>query len=205
MTQRNRVHYYLQGAGAWLLPVSLALSAVLVSLCPPVHASSLWAGAGSSVEGGGVLVGKNYDGQPAHCELRMVIPKQGITYLGLFPLHGRKGRGPLAGINERGLAVVSAAPETLSDVKTSPSSELITEKLLTGFDSVDALLSAPHVFKKSSPLFYVIADRQKIALVEIPPQGEPAVTSTQNGVVVHTNHYVNDRLLSSNKRMSKGK
>jgi hypothetical protein len=155
------------------------------------------------VQGGGVVIGKNYDGQPAHCELRMVIPKQGITYLGLFSLHSRKGQGPFAGINQKGLAVVSAAPQTLSDTRTSPSAERITEKLLTDFETVDALLSAPNTFKKGFPIFYIVADRLKIALIEIPPHGDAAVKATDNGIIIHTNHYITERLLSFNKRTRK--
>jgi hypothetical protein len=185
------------------LPILLLFSVCSLVLCLPAYGSSLWAAAGDAVRDGGALVGKNYDGQPVHCELRMVIPKQGIVYLGVFPPHGRKGQGPLAGINAKGLAVVSAAPETLSDARMSPSAERITERLLTGFETVDALLSAPHLFKKGFPVFCIIADRAKIALIEVSPHGEVAVKSTENGIIVHTNHYITDGFLSLNKKADK--
>jgi isopenicillin-N N-acyltransferase like protein len=169
----------------------------------PAHASSLWAAIGSSVRDGGALVGKNYDGQPVSLDMRMVVPQQGVRYLGLFPLNSKKGQGPVAGINEKGLAVASAAPETISVSKMAPSAERVTEGLLTGFETVDALLSAPHPFKKGFPVFYLVADARKIALIEIPPHGEAVIKTIENGTLAHTNHYINEKLAGFNKKPNK--
>ncbi|HEY3276644.1 MAG TPA: carcinine hydrolase/isopenicillin-N N-acyltransferase family protein [Syntrophorhabdaceae bacterium] len=187
------------GSFLWLL----SCLSLITFASSPAHGSSLWGAVGNSVEGGGALVGKNYDGQPVHCEFRMVIPREGIPYLGLFPLHTKKGQGPVAGINEKGLAVVSAAPETISDSRMNPSAERITEALLTGYETVDALLSAPLAFKKGFPIFYLIADRHKIALAEIPPQGDALIRTAENGTLFHTNHYIQQKFIDFNKKMRK--
>jgi hypothetical protein len=120
----------------------LALASfALLTFCPPAHGTTLWAAAGAAVQDGGTLLGKNYDGKHVNLELRMVIPRQGLSYLGLFPLPSRKGQGPVAGVNEKGLAVVSANADTLHEGKQGHSAERLPEALLTGFETVEDALS----------------------------------------------------------------
>ncbi len=182
----------------------LAVSVLLAFLHMPVYGSTLWGAAGSRVDGGGILVGKNYDAVSGSCELRMVIPRQGFSYFGLFPVPGRKGQGPMAGVNEKGLAIVTASPDSLAPpARGKPPGELIMEQLLTGFDTVDGLLSAEKILEDGPSLFYVVADRSKIALVETAPRGARAVRTIDKGVLFHTNHYIDEALLPSNKRPHK--
>ena len=179
---------------------ALVVSVLLAFFHMPVYGSTLWGAAGSRVNGGGVLIGKNYDSGSGSCVLRMVIPRQGISYFGLFPLPGRKGQGPIAGVNEKGLTIITASPDSLALTRGKPPTELIIEQLLTGFDTVDALLSAEKVLRDGPSVFYVVADRSKVALIEIAPRGAKAVRTIDSGILFHTNHYIDDSLLALNKR-----
>ena len=178
--------------------------ALIVASCLPAYASTLWGAAGSSVKGNGTLIAKNYDGKSTLIELRLVLPRKGSTYLGLFSLKNSKEQGPLAGVNEKGLAVVTAVPESLPPGPDAhPSIEQITEKLLAGFDTVDGILSDPKILRQGPPAFYVIADRSRIASVEIAPRGEITIKSLESGIFHHTNHYIDDKFLTWNKRIIK--
>jgi hypothetical protein len=69
---------------------------------------TLWAAVGEATRGGGSLVVKNRDWRPDHRqEIKRVTPKQGFRYFGLFAT-GNDEPGLKAGVNEKGLVVVSA-------------------------------------------------------------------------------------------------
>lgn len=179
--------------------------AIVTAVRMPAYGSTLWAAAGSHVQGGGTLMAQNYDDKPISVEPRLVIPKRGFTYLGLFSLKGPKGQGPLAGVNEKGLAVAAAVPETLPpDPNPRPSVEQTTEKLLAGFETVEGILSDRKILGQGPPAFYLIADRQRIASVEIAPRGAIAVKSLEAGLLCHTNHYTDEKLLTWNKKVAGG-
>ena len=148
-------------------------------------------------------MGMNFDGKALECELRMVVPSHGFVYLGLFPLPSRKGQGPVAAINEKGLAIGVATPEALSGGAGGRSAGRIPEDLLTGFGSVDGVLSSQERLKKGPPLFYVLADRSKIAVTEVTPAGIITIKTAENGVLLHTNHYIGERLPASVKKAGK--
>src|ERR1035437_10230821 len=96
------------------LLAALVSFVLLFAISFPAWGSTLWTAAGDQVRDRGTLMGMNFDGKTLECELRMVVPSQGFVYLGLFPLPSRKGQGPVAAINEKGLAIGVAAPEALS-------------------------------------------------------------------------------------------
>ena len=134
----------------------------------------------------------NYDGKALESELRMVVPNHGFVYFGLFPLPSGKGLGPVAAVNEKGLAIGTAVPEMASGGVARRSAGRIPEGLLTGFDSVDALLSSKERLKKGPPAFYAIADKTKIAVLEVTPGGIVLVKTAANGVLLHANHYIGE-------------
>jgi hypothetical protein len=168
---------------------------------PYAFACSLWAATGGRLIDGGTLVGMTWDvPQETKGELKLVIPKKGFRYLGLFPLEAKISAKIIAGINEHGLATVTATANTIAlKRKLTGSSDLI-ETILTSFSSVDAVFANKAHFARSSPLFLIVADQSKVALVQIGPGGHFAVETTANGLFYQTNHYTNQNLLNENER-----
>jgi len=197
-----------------IMPPHGALNAILAGLLSvvliaamhsPACADTLWAAAGSPVEGGGVLVAKNHDDRLLPTELRLVAPRKGFTYLGLFSMGSPTLHGPLAGVNEKGLAVVTAVPETLPPGPgPNPSMERIADSLLTSYESVDRIIADQRILKQGPPAFYLIADNTRIALVETAPHGGISVISLTDGILAHTNHYTDERFLALNRQAAKG-
>ena len=167
-----------------------------------VQACTLWAAAGEYIQDGGVLIAKNHDkesNQPD--EMRLIIPKNGFSYLGLFPVKEKKLHNIVAGINERGLVVINATASTVPHKERNTGTEDTHEKILTSFESVDTVLENQSIFAKSHPTFYMIADKLKIAVIEIGPRGEIAVRVAGKGILFHTNHYIDEKLLNAYKKV----
>ena len=95
------------------LPATTSVRAVILAcfclacLAGPAQACTLWSAAGDAA-GGGTLLAKNRDFSPDSLgKVVLVRPDEGSAYLGYRALV--KGREQLvAGVNEAGLAVVSA-------------------------------------------------------------------------------------------------
>jgi len=179
----------------------VAWIASVLQLCAAVaNACTLWAAAGDEwVKGGGTLIVKNRDFQPNHRqELRLIKPSSGHPYLGLFAVGGDMP-GLKAGVNEHGLVVVSAIAGSIPSQERSAmkSAKGVSRRLLAGCDSVDAALRKTDLFLE--PQHLMLADKNKIAYVEIGPEGKSAARTVDKGVLYHTNHYVDDKLLWANK------
>lgn len=182
--------------------LTLILVVLFVSVAAiPAEACTLWAAAGSSVAGGGTLIVKNRDWAPDHRqELRLVSPEKGYRFYGLFAV-GSRAPGVKAGINERGLVVVSASA---SSIPTQERLEMehtkgLMTKLLSECDSVDTVLAKQSYFL--GPEYLLVADQHKIAVIEIGPDGKTAIETKENGVLTHTNHYLDSNLTFANKRI----
>ena len=166
-------------------------------------ACTLWAAAGARVSGGGTLIAKNRDKNPAEVNtLEMVVPKKGHRYVGLLVRdpQDKKG-GTKGGINEKGLVVVGATAGRGPADEREGTGKFNIRKMLSACASVDAVLAHRDEFSKDAPCFYLIADGRKIATVEIGPGGKFSVDVKENGVLCHTNHYVSKELLSANKKI----
>jgi hypothetical protein len=129
-----------------------------------------------------------------------VIPENGFRYLGLFPLEAKSGNYAVAGINEGGLTVVTAAAETISTKKKSTGSSNLVETILTTFASVDGVLARRDILLKSRPVFLIVGDNTKIALIQIGSNGRIKIDNTGNGLFYQTNHYTDQGLLKENDR-----
>jgi hypothetical protein len=168
---------------------------------PYAFACSLWAATGGRLTDGGTLVGMTWDvPQGTKGELKLVIPKKGFRYLGLFPLEIKVSAKIIAGINEHGLATVTATADTVALKKKLTGRNDLVETILTSFSSVDAVFANKSQFARSCPLFLIVADQSKVALVQIGPGGHFAVETTSNGLLYQTNHYTNQGLLKENER-----
>ena len=161
-------------------------------------ACTLWAAAGNVVEGGGTLIAKNRDWRPDHQQkLELVMPKEGYRYYGIYADNGRY-KGLKAGINEKGLTVVSASASSIprKERNQMKHSGAVLRKVLSQCATVEeaaALLS--HMY---GPQFLLLADRNEIAQVEIGPAGTLDIRIIRDGTLFHTNHYVAEDLSDFN-------
>lgn len=179
-------------------PVVALIALALVPFNAP--SCTLWGVAGDRASGSGTIVAKNRDWKPDHTQTtKRVKPRSGHSYFGLYAVGGEEP-GIKAGINDQGLTVVTASASSIpsSARKSQPGKKGVLVELLTGYDSVDAVLAHRDLFKHARAAFFLIADRNKIVSVEVAMDGKFAMQTETNGVVSHTNCYLDDSLLSAN-------
>jgi hypothetical protein len=112
----------------------------------------------------------------------------GYRYFGLFA-DGNDDPGLKAGINEKGLVVVSATSSVPKrDRAAMPRTMNLLGKLLSTSATVDEALHHGAWFL--GPRYLLLADREKAASVEIARDGKYGVVVTDRSALVHTNHYV---------------
>ncbi len=166
------------------------------------QACTIWAATGERVKDKGSIIAKNRDNVSyLYTALKSVTPEKGFAFLGIFDI--RAGGYVTAGVNEKGLVVVNASANSVPREKRHVATEDLTERLLTSFDSVQAVLSEKDLFHKSHPAIYIIGDASKIASIEVAPRGKTAVVIREgNGTLALTNHYTHRKLLRANERLS---
>jgi len=165
----------------------------------PAQACTLWAANGDVVEGGGSLIVKNRDWLPDHHQdVKLVSPSEGYRYIGLFTIDGGH-KGVKAGINEKGLVVVSATVGSIptKERETMIYTHALTSQLLKECSSVEEAIAKTNLFV--GPQILMIADQQKVATIEIGPEGNFSVMMKENGTIFHTNHYIAESMLGFNR------
>lgn len=157
------------------------------------------------MEGGGTIIVKNRDRSPRQSALKFFAPTEGFKYLALVAADLPQDpavAGVVAGVNEKGLAVVDALPGNPCAQEEYPGAIALTQALLSRCASVDEVLACQDLFRASYPVFEMVADGRRIAVIEIAPQGRVAVKVRDQGVLCHTNHYLDPRLLDANREAS---
>jgi hypothetical protein len=155
----------------------------------PSEACTLWGAVGDAVEGGGTLVAKNRDWAPDHRqELVILRPPEGYTSVALVAV-GNDEPGVKAGVNEKGLVIVSATAGQFpsADRKKIQQKKELMRHFLATCASVEEVLKNIELMRR--PAFYLVGDRTEIAAIEIAPDGRRSVTRTGSGTLHHTNHY----------------
>lgn len=189
------------------------VTCLVVGLCilcgiavAPARACTLWAAAGERTEGNVVLIAKNRDGRPTQGDrLAVVNEGQGYRYLGLAPSENVKGRGILAGINEKGLAVVSAsAGSGMPEWREQGAGRGIAGRLLQACAGVGEIFAKQELLLSAPPGFYLVGDRNEIAWIEIAPGRQFAARGRKSGVLAHTNHYLHEKLVRLNAKGDEG-
>lgn len=179
------------------------ISAFLMAVSFSIYgqACTLFGASGSDwVDGGGVLVAKNRDWTPEPQEMKLISPEQGYRYYGLFA-GDDKSSSLKGGINERGFVVFTATVGTIARqerLKMPHYKGGVMKTLLKECSSVDEALALHEIFM--APQFLIIADKTKVAYVEIGPDGKYAVREETNGYIYHTNHYVEESMAWANLR-----
>ncbi len=175
---------------------------LLLSSGWPGEACTLWAATGDRTVNQATLIGKNRDWSPAqYQELQFMAPVGGFRFLVLHP-RGAKQPHDIAGVNEKGLVMVTAAASCIPE-KARPESyclEGFLNTILTSCATVDEVIKKQGLL--TSPAFYLVADRSKIAIIEVGLNEERAIQVTDNDVLSHTNHYLDKSLLENNKQFN---
>jgi hypothetical protein len=182
------------------------LCVVFFGFAAETSACTLFAATGAGhVVNDGTLMAKNRDETPMQQTLKLVKPDAGYSYYGIFA--GKKALFCVVGINERGLAVgmstagsISRQERLANGVYRSKEGLRTNEYMLCYCASVDEALALPDEFWHE-PVNFILADKDKIAYVEVLPGGGKSVTVKTSGVLYHTNHYVNEDSLWANKRI----
>jgi isopenicillin-N N-acyltransferase like protein len=182
---------------------SLLLTLSLTGPLPNAAACTLWGVAGDRAEEQGTLVAKNRDWEPDHVQkTKIVIPQSGYRYFGLFAEGGNEP-GLKGGVNIKGLTIVTATASSIpfSVRKNQPGKKGVLAEILSGYDSVDGVLAHRELFAHARAGFFLLADRTKLAMVEVALDGKFAVRTETHGAIVHTNHFLEETLCSANTRI----
>jgi isopenicillin-N N-acyltransferase-like protein len=179
--------------------LSITLMIALCSMLPiTLDACTLWAAIGDKAGGGGTLLSKNRDWKPDHRQtLRLVHPREGFTYLGLFA-EGNDDPGLKAGVNEKGLSIVSASTNVPRNARASqPGKHGVMARILAGYASVDALIAdAEKILSQARTSFFMVSDRRKVLVAEVGLAGKFSVKVVESGTATHTNHFLDPQLAS---------
>jgi hypothetical protein len=182
--------------------ILLAPLLAVPSLPSAATACTLWAAAGERAAEG-VLIAKNRDWKPEADEVRMASLKGGRRYVGLFPIReGFVKPGAVAGISEMGLVFVSATAGSVPAAEREKGAAGLSGKILS-CESVAEVLKAKEMFIGGRPAIYLLADRERIAWIEVAPRGLVEVMSTDSGTLCHTNHYLAEKLGPANVRIGR--
>lgn len=191
----NRRAVYLH---RWSL---IAAAAAFAAFAVRIDACTLWGVVVTNGTGGTILC-KNRDWAPDHTQaLKLVRPSKGYAYYGLFAVGGSEP-GIKAGVNERGLVVVTAAASCIpkSRRERQPGKHGVLTKLLSSYASCDELLAKKdEIFSGARAMFIFVADREKLLEAEVGLGGAYAVKPVASGFAAHTNHYLDPSLTAFNE------
>jgi hypothetical protein len=166
-------------------------------------ACTLWAAAGERAAGDGALIAKNRDWTPEADDIRLAGPEKGLRFVGLFPIREEGRPGVVAGINEKGVVVVTATAGSVPQGERGKGKAGLAQKVLTQCGSVQEVIADRALFSRGRPAIYLLADRERIAWIEVAPGGRMAVETKENGTLTHTNHFLAQELRFANTRIGK--
>ena len=160
--------------------LSIPLLVALLALVPArLDACTLWAAIGDTAEGGGTLLSKNRDWKPDHRQsLKCVHP------------------GLKAGVNEKGLSIVSASTNVPKQARASqPGKHGVMARILANYASIVALAAdAEKIFPQARSSFFMVSDRQNVLIAEVGLEGKFSIKVVESGTAAHTNHFLDPKL-----------
>lgn len=184
--------------------IQTAACLFLLALPLEGYSCTLWGGAGDDV-GSGTMISKNRDWKPDHVQLLKINRSGKYAYLGLYA-KGNDAPGLKEGVNEKGLAVVSATAGSIPSVKRKAQKGKgnLMGTLLSEYADCDQVLADKDaLFSNRKPAYLMISDTRKIIMLEVGLLGRFSVTVATSGTVVHSNHYVGDSLLACNEKIGR--
>jgi len=190
-------------AGYSKAATAAVIAAMMLGVFSSASACTLFAARGDGlVAGGGTLAVKVRDWHPDLQVVKTVRPSGGYAFYGL--LTGRRERFNM-GINEKGLFIGTSTAGTVRKAtleqypRVDPKTNLKNvETLIRSAATVDEAIRMASAFTR--PVNYILADKNEIAVVEVPPGGPAVVRRTLRGTLVQTNHYVLPGALHGNER-----
>jgi hypothetical protein len=176
----------------------MAIGFSLVFIYIPISfACTTFGSIGNVNKQGGLLLVKNRDVADLGLEkLRLVKPKRGIEYLGLFYNTNIQDHDNYpylaAGINRAGVVIVNNSIITVNDRTSLADESNVMKKIMISYHSVHSVLKdAKKLFSSSHPNHLLIADANELISVEIGENGIYRIREAKNGYLYHTNHFVN--------------
>lgn len=122
----------------------------------------------------------------------------GWRFYGLFAGNGTR-KALKGGVNEQGLAIVSASASSIPrEERLGAVHRASMKTILKRYTTVEEVLQHKELFAGAK--FLMLADRSRIAYVEITPDNRIRVRETARGTLAHTNHYLEPSFQSYNKR-----
>lgn len=189
-------------------PTVAVLALTLGLLTTPtadLKACTLWGAAGADASGG-TIIAKNRDAEPDHVQsLKMRRTSGAHAYFGLYADGGREP-GIKAGVNEKGLAVVTAAASSIPRSARDEQEEkrgVIRTLLSSCADCDEVLARKDEIFPVTRAQSVMIADRRKILVVEVGLGGRFALKTVEAGTVAQTNHYQQASLAEFNEKIGR--
>jgi hypothetical protein len=168
-----------------------------LSLIIPSYAAlpcTLFGAIGDSVQGGGLLIGKTRDrAENSEQGFIEVVSKGEYRYRGIS-MSGVKR--VTSGINEKGLVVVSAAASGAG----REGKVTTVGKILSKASSVDEVMAMVRKGEIQGPIYYLVGDIHKIALLEVIDRHRYDSLVKEDGVLCHTNHFVLKDLSNVSRR-----
>ena len=177
------------------LALTLVLAPILALAPAPLAACTLWAAVGPAADGG-TLVAKNRDWRPDHKQmLELVRPRYGLAYFGLFAV-GSDEPGLKGGVNEKGLAIISASTNIPKRLRADQSGKHgVMRQILQYYASVaDLAADAGKVFSQARDSFFLVSDRKQVLVVEVGLDGHFSAHPVDAGTTAHTNHFLDPQL-----------
>jgi isopenicillin-N N-acyltransferase-like protein len=162
-----------------------------------VSPCTLFGAIGDRVEGGGTLIAKARDlARDLEQAWIQMVPQEGYRYQGI----ASKGtKHVTSGINEKGLVVVSAAaPGPKKGRKVTP-----VGKILSNASSVDEVIALVQEGQIQGPIYYLVGDIHKIALLEVIDGYQFGFLIQENGVLSHTNHFILKDMEKMNRKIGR--
>jgi hypothetical protein len=181
--------------------VAFLLALLLVAIDAP--ACTLWGAAGADASGGTIL-SKNRDWAPDHTQvLKMRRGAGGYGFFGLYAV-GNDAEGIKAGVNEKGLSVVTASAGSIPRATRDhqPGKRGIISETLAAFATCDEILAKKdEIFPHARAMIVMIADGRKVLVAEIGLEGKYVLWTVENGTIARTNHFLDDSLADFNIRI----
>lgn len=172
------------------LLLTLSLTAVKISFACTDYASV-------NGENNTVMITKNRDEFPDLQSILAVHPTNGYAFMGLFSQ--QKTNAPYvvrAAINQYGLSIVNMGAGVLKgyrgyDANRYDDGDDFMRDVLTHYKTIgEVLINLPAlVASHPYPEFYLLADQQEIALIELAPNQQYQVTLSNSAPLYHTNNY----------------
>ena len=179
---------------------------LLFMLCPAglAFAGVDWGITGDNVKGGGTLAAENLDSEnTSYARLVFSRPYDGYKYLAV-ELSAKNGAPSVqCGINEKGLAVLSADAPVNKEEKNAGKKDLC-ELILRNYFEVNSVIEDKEKLSEYAPGSYMIADKSNVVQIEIVPGGKYRITGTMNGKLCHTSEYLEPEFSAYNKAVSTG-